>query len=65
MLRQQGKLAQALACFERATAIIEQALGPAHPDLGLSFDNMGLVLYDQGKLAQAQSYHERALAIRE
>ena len=50
--------------YERALAILLQTLGPQHPDLTSSYNNVALVLRGQGDLKQAKEYHERALAIR-
>ncbi|XP_044175300.1 uncharacterized protein LOC122958449, partial [Acropora millepora] len=63
-IRQQT-LKQAKENHERALAIKQQTLGPQHPDLATSFDNLAIVLSDQGDLKQAKEYHERALAIRQ
>lgn len=50
---------------ERAVAIREQVLGPDHPDIARSLNNLGIVLSDKGDYAGARSAYERALAIRE
>ena len=48
---------------ELALAIWQQTLGPQHPDVATSYNNLATVLSDQGDLKQAKEYHERALAI--
>ena len=49
--------------LERALAIREQALGPAHPDTAQSLNNLGVLLRTAGDLVAARPYYERALAI--
>ena len=55
--------AQARPLYERALAIREKALGPAHPDTAQSLNNLARVLQAQGDLAAARPLYERALAI--
>ena len=50
--------------LERALAIWQQTLGPQHPDVATSYNNLATVLRNEGDLKQAKEYHERALAIR-
>ena len=38
-------------------------MGPQHPDVATSYNNLGAVLQDQGDLKKAKEYHERAPAI--
>ena len=54
--------------FERALAILEEALGPNHPATATSLNNLALYLEktgDPADRAAARPLHERALAIRE
>jgi tetratricopeptide (TPR) repeat protein len=46
-------------------AIREKALGPEHPHVGASLNNLAFVLKDQGDFAAARPLFERALAIQE
>ena len=51
--------------IKRALAIREKALGPDHPDVAVSLNNLaGLYAY-QGRYADAEPLFKRALAIRE
>ena len=60
-----GKPAEAKAAHEQALAIRERVLGPDHPDVAGSFNNLALVLDDLGDFPAAIRSHERALALRE
>ena len=50
---------------ERALSIWQETLGPQHPHVLSSYNNLAAVLSDQGDLKQAKEYHERGLAIRQ
>ena len=60
-----GDFAGARAYHERALAIREKALGPDHPDMAYSLNNLGYLLHAQGDFAGARAHFERGLAIRE
>lgn len=60
-----GKFSQAEPPLQRALAITEKALGPAHPDVATSLNNLALLYNAKGELAQAEPLHKRALAIQE
>jgi CHAT domain-containing protein/tetratricopeptide (TPR) repeat protein len=49
--------------FKRALAIWEKALGPDHPDVAMSLNNLALLYQAQGVYGKAEPLHERALAI--
>ena len=49
--------------FRRALAIWETALGPEHPQVGLSLNNLAELYRDQGNYAEAEPLYQRALAI--
>ena len=51
--------------YERALAIREKALGPDHPDVAKSLNNLALLYRAQGAYERAGPLYERALAIRE
>jgi tetratricopeptide (TPR) repeat protein len=57
--------AAARPLFERALAIYEQALGPAHPATAASLNNLAELFRAQGDYAAARPLFERALAVHE
>ena len=59
----QGAYAHAEPLFERALAIGEKALGPDHPDVATSLNNLAELYRAQGAYARAEPLYERALAI--
>ncbi len=65
LLREEGKYEDALAQQQRALAIQEGVLGPAHLDVATSLSNLGIILVHQGKYEQALAQVQRALAIQE
>jgi tetratricopeptide (TPR) repeat protein len=46
-----------------ALAVREQALGPSHPDVANSLNNLAALYKDQGAYAQAEPLYTRAVAI--
>jgi len=60
-----GDYAAARPYYERALAICEQVLGPAHPDTAASLNNLGGLLDSLGDYEAARPTYERALAINE
>ncbi|MCW5849066.1 MAG: tetratricopeptide repeat protein [Anaerolineae bacterium] len=61
--RAQYRAAQ--AAIERALRLREAHLGPDHPDVAESCNNLALVLYELGDLPLARAHYERALGIEE
>jgi tetratricopeptide (TPR) repeat protein len=51
--------------YEQVSHDLEIALGPEHPDVAQSQDNLAVLLHEQGKYAEAEPLYQRALAIRE
>ena len=45
--------------------ILEQTLGPEHPDVATSINNLALLYQAQGKYAEAEPLYQRALVIYE
>jgi tetratricopeptide (TPR) repeat protein len=61
----QGRYAEAEPLYERSLAIREKALGPEHPDVGGSLNNLATLRTRQGRSFEAQHLHQRTLAILE
>ena len=51
--------------YKRLLAIYEMALGPDHPHLALSLNNLAALYCSHAQYAEAEALHKRALAIRE
>src|SRR3989442_8199182 len=62
-IRSSGKFSEAVPLVQRALAIQEKILGPEHPDVAASLDNLAGLYRDQGKYAEAEPLYRRALAI--
>ena len=61
----QGRYADAEPLYKRALAICEKALGPDHPDVAASLNDLAALYSKQGRYADAEPLIKRALAIRE
>lgn len=59
-----GKYVEATAIAKRSLAIREKALGPNHPDVATSLNNLGELYRLQGRFTEAEPLHVRSLAIR-
>src|SRR5262245_24479661 len=64
-LYQLGKYPAATEIAKRVLAIREKALGPEHPDVGASLNNLAELYRVQGRYAEAEPLQRRSLAIRE
>jgi len=53
------------AYYQRALTIKEMTLGPNHPSVAISLNNMGEVLKGEGRYYKARRYYDRALSIKE
>ena len=60
-----GQYADAQSPIEHALALWEKALGPEHPDVALSLNNLAALYRVRGRYAEAEPLFQRALAIRE
>ncbi len=56
-------LANALTHARSSLALHEKALGPEHPDVAASLNNLGILLAETGEYQQAKEYYQRSLAI--
>jgi tetratricopeptide (TPR) repeat protein len=57
----QGRYADAEPLYKRALAIREKTLGPDHPDVAQSLNNLALLYDQQGRYADAEPLYKRAL----
>ncbi|WP_437542202.1 tetratricopeptide repeat protein [Sorangium sp. So ce367] len=64
-LERAGRYDEAIPLARRALALREGTLGPEHPDVATSLDNLARLLYANGDYAAAEPLFRRALAIRE
>jgi len=62
---QQGIYVEAFPVYTRLLEIRERTLGPDHPAVGDSLDDIAVIENLQGKLAEAEAHAERALLIAE
>jgi len=58
-----GDLASAAARLQDAARIQEAELGPLHPELANTLNNLGIVAENQGRIGEAETYYRRAVAI--
>jgi tetratricopeptide (TPR) repeat protein len=63
ILFKQRQLAQAEVVVKRVIAIYEARYGPAHPDVGVFTNNLGLLYHSQKKHFMAESEYQKALSI--
>ena len=61
----QDRYTDAEPLYKRSLAIYEKALGPDHPDVALSLNNLAELYRTQGRDADAEPLIKRSLAIRE
>ncbi len=64
-LLNEGRYREGIPKGREALAIREQALGPNHPDVATSLNNLGWLLMENGDYAEARPLLEWALLIRE
>jgi hypothetical protein len=64
-LKAQGKYDLAEPLYKRDLAISETALGPDHPDVGTSLNNLAALYVAQGKYDLAERLYLRSLRLRE
>jgi tetratricopeptide (TPR) repeat protein len=59
----EGRYGEAEPLYRQALAISEKALGPDHPDVATSLNNLALLYRDEGRFAEAEPLFQQALAI--
>ncbi len=59
----QGNYGEAEPLYRRSLAILEKALGPEHPDVATSLNNLALLYKTLGNYAEAEPLYRRSLAI--
>ncbi|EPX61893.1 hypothetical protein D187_010512 [Cystobacter fuscus DSM 2262] len=59
-----GRYEEARQKHERALALRQKALGPEHPLVAASYNNLGIVLTELGQLEEARDSYDRALQLR-
>jgi CHAT domain-containing protein len=64
-LEKQGRYSEAIPLAQRALAIFEKSLGPNHPNVGASLNNLAELYLNQGRYADAVPLFKRSLAIKE
>lgn len=62
---ERARYAEAEQLLARALSICEKALGPDHPDVATSLNNLANLYHNQGKYSEAKPLHVRSLSIRE
>lgn len=60
----QGQYAQAEPLYKRSLAIREKTLGPDHPDVALSLENMAVLYIETGTDKESEDLEKQAAAIR-
>ena len=60
----EGQYAQAEPLLKRSLAIAEKALGPDHPNVATSLENMAVLYRETGRVKAGQELEKRVLAIR-
>ena len=60
-----GATSEAEPLFKRSLAVPPKALGPEHPDVAVSLNNLALLYRPQGRYGEGEPLAQRALAIGE
>ena len=64
-LYQQGQYDSAVVVAKKALELAEKNVGPDHPDVAMSLNNLAELYRTQGQYVQAEPLYKRALAIYE
>ncbi len=62
-LYRSGKYDRAVVVAKKALEVAEKNVGPNHPDVATSLNNLALLYKTQGQYAQAEPLYKQALAI--
>ena len=60
-----GKYARAVVVGKKALKVAEESVGPDHPDVATSLNNLAALYKTQGQYAAAEPLYKRALSINE
>ena len=60
-----GKYGRAVVVAKKALEVAEENVGPYHPDVAVSLNNLALLYNNQGHYAQAEPLYKRSLKIYE
>ena len=63
-LYRQGRYDRAVVVAKNALQVAEQAVGPDHPDVATSLENMAALYRKTGRKGEAEAFEKRAAAIR-
>src|SRR4051794_16985025 len=61
--QQQGRYDEAIPLTSEALEIREKALGPDHPDVAKSLNNLAALYVRKGRFAEAEPLYQRAIRI--
>ena len=64
-LYRQGQYDRAIVVAKKALDVAERTVGPDHPNVATSLNNLAALYQAQGQYAQAEPLYKRSLAIRE
>ena len=64
-LYRQGKYDRAVVVAQKALEVAEENVGPDHPDVATSLNNLAELYRTQGDYAKAEPLYKRSLAIQE
>ena len=64
-LHRTGQYGRAVVVAKKALEIAEKNVGPNHPDVATSLNNLALLYANQGEYTSAEPLYKRALTIRE
>ncbi|ESA37998.1 kinesin light chain 1, partial [Leptolyngbya sp. Heron Island J] len=62
---EQGRYEEAEPLYQRSLGIREEQLGPQHPDVVTSLNNLAGLYQEQGRYEEAEPLYQQALAILE